>query len=680
MGICGSRGSIDRKVEMLKRTPFFLHMDEQQMRFFARFFKVLSLKAASKGGKAHYVFIQGEPANLFYAIGRGQVKLVAKKDTADEEVFLCAKRTGDFFGETALTQKEGVRTASAIIQEDCDLLSIDRKEFDRYLASAGSELAELVTSLMGMGMSNTLKEIPFLQGLPENVLNMVANLFSYQTFEAGQIVFSEGDEALSLYVVSHGMVECFAKDNSGQDKKFQDVRAGGYFGEIALMIGIPRTATVRATEKSLLLALGRSDFENLLTLSEDLRANLQEAVRHRVARTLTKFDVPFFRSIPTERYPELAAITNIEKMTAGETIFKHGDKGAEFYLIMYGSVVIKNQEGKVFRKMTDGSYFGEIALVANKERTATVEVESKSIVLLSITKENFMKFFEANPQAYAEFAIRLTQDEVPLGPVLLHPEGLALFRKFVEAEYSAENLRFHEAVLKYTALTDEAEMQTMAKDLLDRFIRDDGQETVNILARIREKTIKTFESGPARRDLFNRASEEVMKLMDQDSFKRFKHTEDFQALLKAVGAYSDQQSNDINRDAKSKLLQAASIPIATSLSHTDKGSGPPADSNPPIVEEQEQEQQGKGRTPLLGGSKSHRDSTEPVDTCTLPKRNLWASGPSKGAALMISFRRYLFLDSDYDDSVTSHTVWLWREPRLPCNMHRGTRKIFEAYG
>eukprot|EP00456_Euglypha_rotunda_P026852 TRINITY_DN2155_c0_g1_i26.p1 TRINITY_DN2155_c0_g1~~TRINITY_DN2155_c0_g1_i26.p1 ORF type:complete len:170 (-),score=37.45 TRINITY_DN2155_c0_g1_i26:11-520(-) len=144
------------------------------------------------------------------------------------------------------------------------------------------------------------------------------------------------------------------------------------------MVDMPRTATVTASEKSLLLVLGLEDFRNFLNIVPDLKENFQQAVRERITKTLKKFKVPFFQSIPQNRYHELAAMCSIHKYEAKQVIFKEGDPGTAFYLIVHGDVkVVEEVEGKVLARLSGGAYFGEIALVTDKARTATVIVERR---------------------------------------------------------------------------------------------------------------------------------------------------------------------------------------------------------------------------------------------------------------------------------------------------------------
>ena len=75
------------------------------------------------------------------------------------------------------------------------------------------------------------------------------------------------------------------------------------------------------------------------------------------------------------RYHDLAALCKLGQYKKNEVIFQEGDPGDAFYVVMYGQVSIqatKNEKTIEIAKMNPGQYFGEVALVRDTPRTATV--------------------------------------------------------------------------------------------------------------------------------------------------------------------------------------------------------------------------------------------------------------------------------------------------------------------
>ena len=74
-------------------------------------------------------------------------------------------------------------------------------------------------------------------------------------------------------------------------------------------------------------------------------------------------------------------------MLDGETLFKQGDRGDQAYMIVHGAMDVI-VDGKKVGSMRDGELFGEMALILNQNRSATI-ASNKPTELISITKESF---------------------------------------------------------------------------------------------------------------------------------------------------------------------------------------------------------------------------------------------------------------------------------------------------
>jgi MFS family permease len=99
-----------------------------------------------------------------------------------------------------------------------------------------------------------LREIPIFSLLPIATVELLARRLSPVQIAAGENVFREGDEGDRFFVVGDGEVEVLVDGSPKVEGP------GGWFGEIALLRNVPRTATVRARTDVALLALDRADF------------------------------------------------------------------------------------------------------------------------------------------------------------------------------------------------------------------------------------------------------------------------------------------------------------------------------------------------------------------------------------------------------------------------------------
>jgi len=137
-------------------------------------------------------------------------------------------------------------------------------------------------------VEDLLKEIPFLSNLSPEKLRDVAQIgLEVEEVPKGAHVFSEGDQGDALYVILEGAVRV----HSGSAGDLTTFGAGDYFGELALLDGQPRSASVQATLPCKFFVINRREFLTLLSDSPgmlgDLLVNLSGKIRRHVAARAT---------------------------------------------------------------------------------------------------------------------------------------------------------------------------------------------------------------------------------------------------------------------------------------------------------------------------------------------------------------------------------------------------------
>lgn len=103
----------------------------------------------------------------------------------------------------------------------------------------------------------------------------------YEHFDAGEYVVRQGDLGDKLYIVKSGEVEVLKSRDGGPDERVATLKAGDYFGEMALLTGAERTATVRSLTALDVMVVGREDFLALIGSFPELRSVFEELGRRR---------------------------------------------------------------------------------------------------------------------------------------------------------------------------------------------------------------------------------------------------------------------------------------------------------------------------------------------------------------------------------------------------------------
>ncbi len=128
-----------------------------------------------------------------------------------------------------------------------------------------------------------LRVIPLFAGLSDEALEVVAGRFLLERHAAGQVVVREGDPGDKLYTVSRGRLEVLI-DRPGGPVHVNTLREGEFFGEMAVLTGEPRTATVRTSSPTQLYSLAKSDFTLLMDHVPGLRESVEPTIAKRRAR------------------------------------------------------------------------------------------------------------------------------------------------------------------------------------------------------------------------------------------------------------------------------------------------------------------------------------------------------------------------------------------------------------
>ena len=128
-----------------------------------------------------------------------------------------------------------------------------------------------------------LKTFPILENLDEEKLAELAPFFATETFQPGREIVRQNDPGDKFYIVARGVVEVWrTEEQSGNTKQVAVLHAGDFFGEITLITGFPRTATVRALTVCTCISLERGQFNRMMERFPELRRQLSDIAVQRL--------------------------------------------------------------------------------------------------------------------------------------------------------------------------------------------------------------------------------------------------------------------------------------------------------------------------------------------------------------------------------------------------------------
>ncbi|CAK4033335.1 camp-dependent kinase regulatory subunit [Lecanosticta acicola] len=203
-------------------------------------------------------------------------------------------------------------------------------------------------------------------------------------------VIVQGDAGDYFYVVEQGNFDIYLSKTGqaepgpeGLGTKVASSGPGTSFGELALMYNAPRAATVVSSEPSILWQLDRVTFRRILMDSAFNRRRMYESFLE---------EVPLLSSLTPYERSKIADALETVKYPAGSTIIREGGVGDKFFILESGEAqaVKRGREDKPLKSYRTGDYFGELALLEDKPRAASV-LSKTEVKVATLSKDGFQR-------------------------------------------------------------------------------------------------------------------------------------------------------------------------------------------------------------------------------------------------------------------------------------------------
>ncbi|VAW00974.1 Thioredoxin reductase [hydrothermal vent metagenome] len=210
-------------------------------------------------------------------------------------------------------------------------------------------------------------------------------------YRRGETVFERNEPGSSLFAIAQGSVEVEVDPNDPSITV--PIEEGSIFGEVGLISGRRRGATINVAEDMIAIEISRTA---ALKLQASVPAAKRAITRISTERQLLQM---FGSGLTKEDISQVVETSEIMNIRAGDTIIEEGSEGNDIYVIRVGSMVVEKEIGgkPVFLSyLPAGSYVGEMTLIAGGYRTASVKAAIKSEVI-KINGDAFKKVLDKHP-------------------------------------------------------------------------------------------------------------------------------------------------------------------------------------------------------------------------------------------------------------------------------------------
>lgn len=265
--------------------------------------------------------------------------------------------------------------------------------------------------LGGVAAVEAFRSIPLFSTLPDRDLALIAEQSREVTYGAGERIVEEGAPGNTFCSIRRGSVEVIRGEESSRPRVVARLSVGDCFGETAMLKDGVRTATVRAVTETVVIELASDAFEKVVAKV----GGVDFSTVLRAANAIGKSKL--FKELPPERLSSLASRFVPRTVPKDTDVVTFGEPGDEFFLIAKGQVDVLSGEGKKLVTLGDGDVFGEIALLRNVPRTATVRTTVDTLVLV-LGRETFLQALQADLALSAKVEeIAAAREANPAAPV-----------------------------------------------------------------------------------------------------------------------------------------------------------------------------------------------------------------------------------------------------------------------
>ena len=272
-----------------------------------------------------------------------------------------------------------------------------------------SKISILGTDDVESFLKKVRDSIPIFSGINALMLREMMVESTVHKCSPGDVVFEKNDYTNSFYVVLDGSVAVMIDENDPSKRII--IGLGNYFGEMGLISGRRRTATIKAESNCVLIEIPRRTMIKVRGNSPEVRQALDREAAIRQIQTYIAPDVP------RDDLIEIANSSEIKSYKTGEVIFNEGDEADALHLIRKGSVSVSKRLGGrsvVLNYVASGNYVGEMGLISDAPRSASVTAAVASETI-RIDGSAFKNLMASNPKLKAtveeKFSDRITQNE-----------------------------------------------------------------------------------------------------------------------------------------------------------------------------------------------------------------------------------------------------------------------------
>ncbi len=353
-----------------------------------------------------------ESNETMYFILAGNCKVY--KTQGEQEILINELSQGEFFGEIALISNQNRTATVKVSSQSAKILLFSKKKFINQTISNPVLMFSILKATIvrflkaDYNFESIVSTIPNLnldiyQKLSQNPLKLIhikalnyIHSLPILNFSNKFKVFSEGKEANQyMYFILKGSISLF-KEVKNKKIEISKLELGNFFGEVSFISDTPYSYSAITTSDDVrIVPIDKVAFLKIVNLHpEFLFNNLKNVIWKLINTEKAGFNLK-------SKFQKTESTSDIKEYKEDEFVIREGDENNEtMYFILEGNFSVCKNRGDGLEEVNvlkQGDFFGELSLISNQPRTASIQVKSHHAKLLLISKEKFLQKTKENP-------------------------------------------------------------------------------------------------------------------------------------------------------------------------------------------------------------------------------------------------------------------------------------------
>jgi cAMP-dependent protein kinase regulator len=233
-------------------------------------------------------------------------------------------------------------------------------------------------------------------------ISTIVDALEEKHYKKDDYIIKQGDSGDYVYIIEKGELICEKVFNKGDPPTYlKTYKEGELFGELALLYNAPRAATIYAKTDCVLWALDRLTFNSIVK---------ESAINKREKYKKFLETIPLLSTVESYELYSICDAIKTEKFEKNQYIIKEGEQGDKFFILDEGEAVATKENMNFKKQYIKGDYFGELALLRNAPRAASVMAVTDCKVL-TLDRPAFKRLLgpledilKRNSEAYEKYA------------------------------------------------------------------------------------------------------------------------------------------------------------------------------------------------------------------------------------------------------------------------------------